>query len=518
MTTPKGCLSSDALTALTEDRAEPRQRERALAHLASCARCQQARGRIASARAALRDIAEWAPPAPTAAGNARLEATLRWTRVEPTAQDALAFLPPPRRAVPRAAWVGLAAAAAVALAAVGLRVVPRGERGAAGPAVATTAGAPASAASPLAAAPVGPAERREAAVTLLGGDVRLVGLDGSERPLDPQRPLREGDHVVTGEGGRLAFQWGEGSGALLEGSGELRLSRLAPRAQELGLARGRIAVRVGPHQPGESMRVRAPDHDVTVHGTWFIVTVQPRGTGVDVLEGVVEVSAPTGDAASTRLPAPSHGSFLRGTGLASQERPLTGREAQGLRGAGEMGLLGWSSLQALFDGHGLLQIASEPPAQLVIDGVPFGASPLELRRPQGRHLVELSRAGFTTVRSWVAVGEVPGLLRADLQPEERRVAEVAPDADEVKQVMAARRAHIRACYERALKRDPELAGTITLALRIGGAGQVLGSSVGTDTLHDSGVIDCLRREASGWLFERARNATVEVGPFVFRAQ
>ena len=181
-----------------------------------------------------------------------------------------------------------------------------------------------------------------------------------------------------------------------------------------------------------------------------------------------------------------------------------------------MGLLAWAGIDGVFDATGLLKIASNPPASLVVDGVAFGQTPLSLRRPRDRHLVELSRPGFATVRRWITIGDEQEDLHLAL-PEEARKVESTPAAPaEVQQVVASRRRQVSACYERALKRDPGLSGTVTLEIRIGPAGQVLGSRIDADTLKDEGVVDCLRHEAAGWLFQRARNATV-VYPFVFRA-
>ena len=74
----------------------------------------------------------------------------------------------------------------------------------------------------------------------------------------------------------------------------------------------------------------------------------------------------------------------------------------------------------------------------------------------------------------------------------------------------------RAPIQRALKRDPRLAGSVTLEIGIGPAGQVSATKVSQDTLQNREVTECLRREAAGWLFHQARNVTI-VYPFVFRA-
>jgi outer membrane biosynthesis protein TonB len=80
-----------------------------------------------------------------------------------------------------------------------------------------------------------------------------------------------------------------------------------------------------------------------------------------------------------------------------------------------------------------------------------------------------------------------------------------------------RTVQIRACYEKRLKLDPELSGTVSLKLRVGEAGQVKQVTVEESTLPDPLVGECLRREARGWAFANGRNATI-VYPFVFRPQ
>jgi len=94
-------------------------------------------------------------------------------------------------------------------------------------------------------------------------------------------------------------------------------------------------------------------------------------------------------------------------------------------------------------------------------------------------------------------------------------AESAPV--EIESMVRLRASQIRACYERRLKRDPSLSGTVSLKLRVGDAGQVSRVEVEESTVPDPLVAECLRREAAGWSFRQGRNATV-VYPFVFRSQ
>ena len=506
------CVEAKTLADFGCGRLAAKESAKVGAHVAACARCNAATERLKRVSDTLQAIAEETPPSLSAAGQARMEATLRWTRVdpEPTRRFQLGWLRPSR--------FYLTAAAAMVLAASATAFTVWRHHHAGTPGMTEVAPQLAKIVQPVP-APIAPAPRLEplrAVITLVGGDARVDHDAGGAKPADPAQPLREKDRLSTAQGARLAFQWGEGSGALLAGASELALDRLEARAQEFRLLRGQVSVRVGPHQPGESFRVVSPDHTVTVHGTWFIVAAEARGTLVEVLEGVVEVASRQGDGASTKLMAPSRAFFPRERGVAEGERSLTGREAAALRAGGEMGMLAWAGIDGVFSDTGLLHIASDPPASLVVDGVAFGQTPLQLRRPRDRHLVELSRPGFATVRRWITIGDEQEELHLAMTAEVKKAESTPAAPEEVQQVVAARRRQVSTCYERALKRDPGLAGTVTLEIHIGPAGQVLGTRIDADTLKEEQVVDCLRHEAAGWLFQRARNATV-VYPFVFRA-
>jgi ferric-dicitrate binding protein FerR (iron transport regulator) len=456
-------------------------------HVDGCAACARAFDRVRASQATLRAVAASEPPEPSPVALVRAEASIRWTRVTP------------EPAVRRRFVVALALATACALAlAWATRDWTRAP---------VDHGAPATAMARLARpAPAG----LTALVTLVGGDVRLVRA-GATRRLDFDARLAAGDRLATGATARVAAQWSEGSGFLLFGDGELALARLETRTQRLELERGKISVRVGPHEPGESLQVITPDHVVSVHGTWFNVASAQHVTTVEVLEGTVEVLERDGSSA-TLLTAPARAVF--GHGRASSAA-LSAHEAARARAASEMNLVAWAGLEAARAASGALVVASDPPAELAVDGVALGATPLSVRRPLGSHLVELTRPGFASLRQWTAVGREPGELRLAL------VHAPPPESDsvpiEIESMVRRRATQIRACYERRLKRDPSLAGTVSLRLRVGGAGQVKGVTVEESTLPDELVGECLRREAAGWSFAVGRNATV-VYPFVFRPQ
>lgn len=458
-------------------------------HVDGCAECATAQARVQAARLGLEFAARSEPAELSAAAEARAEASIRWTRIPPTAAVRRPFV----------VGLGLAAACAAAFVVWQSRAPKRAAYASSTPSVHRPT------------LPAARPDRLEALVTLVGGDVTIARGDAPARRLGLDTRLGATDRIVTAGSARAAAQWSEGSGFLLYGDAELTLARLEPRTQRLELGRGQISVRVGPHEPGESLHVITPDHIVSVHGTWFTVASSAHTTTVEVLEGTVEVTERDGSA-STMLTAPARATFGRGR---TASAPLSGHQAARLRAESEMNFLPWTGLDAARAASGSLLVASQPPAELAVDGVVLGATPLEVRRPFGRHYVELTRADFRTQHQWIAIGKEPGELRASLAQ--------APPVDEpsapveIESMVRRRSTQIRACYERRLKRDPSLAGTVSLKLRVGDAGQVTRVDVEQSTLPDPLVAECLRREAAGWSFAQGRNATV-VYPFVFRTQ
>jgi ferric-dicitrate binding protein FerR (iron transport regulator) len=469
------------LADLLRGKLAPEKAERARAHLDACAACQTAFARVRGANQAFDDLLS--QPLPEV-GMIRGEATVRWTRL------------PSVPAVRRPFFV----MAGAALAAAGLLLVwnpkPRVTNG---PLIVHLS-APPSREKPL-----------EAVVTLLGGVVQLTH-GGATARLDPSMTVKSGDRLSATSEARVAAQWAEGSGFLLLGDSELSVERLAAREVKLVLANGKVDVRRGPHGPDDALQVVAPAHIIRARGTWFTVAAAQYQTTVEVLEGVVEVTDRE-NGASTTLHAPTHAVFGRGANSArSSQTPIAAHEAAALRVASEMNLLP----PALRDENAILTIASEPAGTLAVDGVELGPTPLQARQPLGRHYVEIARHGFEPLRRWVTLGAEPGQLRVALV---RSEVESEPQSVpvEVESMIHARAAQIRGCYERRLKRDPTLAGTVSLRLRVGDAGQVRQASVDESTLADPMVGECLRKEALGWSFQKGRNATV-VYPFVFRAQ
>jgi hypothetical protein len=480
------CVRPDRLADYARGRLSAGRAEAVERHTQACPSCRAALGRVAAAQAAMQESLD--APVPDV-GGVRTEATIRWLRVRPRPIARPVFL----------AAFGLAACAAGAVLWIGRS---------------STVSAPLAPPQVASVRPPAPAaDKLRALITLVGGEVSLTR-GGSSAPLLPSALLESGDRVVTAPSGRVAAQWGEGSGLLLGGGAELELAELTRPRQRLELKRGKIDVRVGAGQPGESLQVLAPAHVVTVKGTWFTVAADASRTTVEVFEGVVEVTERDGSA-TTLLRAPATAVFGRGRAATS---PLDPREAAARRSKSELNLVPFAAggPRAALDSSALISVRSEPEGALAIDGVELGPTPVAVRRPLGRHYIEVTRAQFRPIRRWINLGLETGELRPALVR-----AEVPPDPASgpvsVEAMVHERGRQIRACYERSLKRDPTLAGTVSLRLRVGDAGQVTSVRVEDSTLEDPQVGDCLRHEAAGWSFKTGRNATV-VYPFVFRPQ
>ncbi len=106
------------------------------------------------------------------------------------------------------------------------------------------------------------------------------------------------------------------------------------------------------------------------------------------------------------------------------------------------------------------------------------------------------------------------------EPEKKRRRRAGPicrgalDATAIKRVIDGQpRQQVRACYERGLKQDNELEGSVNLLLTIGKGGNV--TNVATrGTLNDSAVLRCMRNVARKWTFPRPEGGCVQTSiPF-----
>ncbi len=87
-------------------------------------------------------------------------------------------------------------------------------------------------------------------------------------------------------------------------------------------------------------------------------------------------------------------------------------------------------------------------------------------------------------------------------------------AKEVKSRLGA----VKACYERALKRNPNLSGKVVVHWTITAAGTVSGIDIEQDSLGDAEVSSCIKQLVARWRFPSPSGGAVEVSfPFVFQA-
>ena len=140
------------------------------------------------------------------------------------------------------------------------------------------------------------------------------------------------------------------------------------------------------------------------------------------------------------------------------------------------------------------------------------------RRRQGRHGRKTCRAGpgIKDVRDTgpVAERDVSSRLKVD-----RPIIEGGrADLESITREIRARRKAIAACYERALKTKPTLAGKLVVRFSITAAGTISAVDIDDDTLGAPEVGACVRAIIQRWRFAPPAEAPVELSfPFVFQA-
>jgi hypothetical protein len=121
-------------------------------------------------------------------------------------------------------------------------------------------------------------------------------------------------------------------------------------------------------------------------------------------------------------------------------------------------------------------------------------------------------------------GEVGTGERAGEKEVKGTVREETPDVDGtldasiVAKEVRKRLGAVRTCYERSLKRNPQLAGKITICVSIAPTGGVSEAHVDNDTMGDNEVGSCIVDNVKRWRFPAPEGGSVEVCyPFVFTA-
>ncbi|MBN1653252.1 MAG: AgmX/PglI C-terminal domain-containing protein [Deltaproteobacteria bacterium] len=86
---------------------------------------------------------------------------------------------------------------------------------------------------------------------------------------------------------------------------------------------------------------------------------------------------------------------------------------------------------------------------------------------------------------------------------------------EVRKVVSNNRRQVQTCYERGLKRDNVLQGSLDLKLKVNATGKIVATAV-AGTLRDNDVFSCVRTLAEGWSFPEPTGGDCAVLQIPFR--
>jgi len=120
--------------------------------------------------------------------------------------------------------------------------------------------------------------------------------------------------------------------------------------------------------------------------------------------------------------------------------------------------------------------------------------------------------------------EEPDLGAPDLGPPEQttmrtvrqpRTCDGNLDVSAIRSVAQRHQRQVRSCYERALKRNNILQGTVNVRMVVGRTGSIEQVSVG-GSLRDSEVFGCVRRLARSWEFPAVEGGSCAVVSIPFR--
>jgi TonB family protein len=479
--------NTQKLIALMSGSLSARAADKLRRHLEGCPGCSEAYARLTKTRELLGELGQEEPPD---LSWRQIEAQIHWRLSHKT--QAI----PTQRAF-RLPLALAAAAAAGALAAVALLwfVWPHWglDKNQRAPGVSV-------------AAPSAPDAELAALATVVQGEVTVVTPQGHEMPLELTRPVLARSRVVTAAGS-VALQWAGASGLLLMERSNLELRRFAAKDQELHLHDGKVVVTLPKLGSDRRFAVVAKGIVARVKGTTYSVATREDTVEVEVFEGVVRV-APQDDRWGLDVPA-GHGVSV----------PVDARRAPQLVRLGgprpnPPHLLAWASLPEVLATTGLMRVSSQPSgADLVLDARPVGATDLALRGELGRHKLEVWRDGKLLETRWIE-------LSVHQMTAELSVRGVEPTVRlpvRIHRFIRQRAVQIRACYERHLKRDPNLEGRLLFRINIDESGRVSQVSLLRNSFPDPRVGQCAQMVLERWQFPAGKAVQV-VYPFVFRPQ
>jgi TonB family protein len=175
------------------------------------------------------------------------------------------------------------------------------------------------------------------------------------------------------------------------------------------------------------------------------------------------------------------------------------------------------------------RIASQPiGAEVLVDGVLVGRTPLEIELAPGAHQLELRADGYRPLTQSIDASDgVPRALDLALVTDAPdglpRIRTGGADVrgslsrDVIRNVIRRHIDEVRSCYERELARTPTLAGRVTVSFIISATGAVQTAAISSTTMNDPTVEACLVHAVRRWVFPAPDGGGV-VGvnyPFVF---
>lgn len=90
------------------------------------------------------------------------------------------------------------------------------------------------------------------------------------------------------------------------------------------------------------------------------------------------------------------------------------------------------------------------------------------------------------------------------------------DMGEVESYVRGRSAEVKACYDLALGRNPQVGGSVLWRWTIDANGRVLRTKVSSTTIRDSLFLKCLEKKIKAWVFPRPENGPISISfPFRF---
>jgi FecR protein len=480
------------LIALMDGSLRPGAADKLRGHLQGCPGCSEAHRRLVETKRLCREMDHQEPPE---LSWRRIEAQIHWKtarREEKRPARSGRFTLP-------ALAVGAAAAGAL------IAVIVMGQINDRAP----------NAAVPRApvARTVAPLDKELAAVaTLIRGDVSVINTSGSLEPLTLDRPLLQGSGITTGDG-RTNLQWAEGSGATIAQQSVLELAQLRTRAQQLQLRQGKVYVKLAKLTPGQSFEVVTGGIRTSVQGTHFSVELGQETVDVEVFEGLVHVAPLDQRWVGIDVPA-EHRVSVRIDGA----RPTLQQLDKHGPSASTMNLIPWPSFPRVMASTSLLSVASKPAgADLRLNNRLIGATNLSLRSPMGRHLVELWHGGKLLEKRWIEVKPQPAAVAMDIR---EHMIKIRPRTVRLSrtlyQFIRHRTPQIRGCYDRWLKRDPDLKGRLIFRINVDADGTVSEASLIRDTFAEPKVGMCALHVIKRWRFPQRKEAETLVYPFNFR--